>query len=98
MIGAGRIERYVVGRVMGSVGAALAVISAVILLVEFVDLSRGVGVKADVSVGQVFWLTLLRAPSLIQVLLPFASNSEIAPEASPTQGGKSPSATPPRIR
>ncbi|HEV2532918.1 LptF/LptG family permease [Phenylobacterium sp.] len=71
MIGTGRIERYVVGRVMGSVGAALAVISAVILLVEFVDLSRGVGVKADVAVSQVFWLTLLRAPSLIQVLLPF---------------------------
>jgi lipopolysaccharide export system permease protein len=66
-----RIERYVVARVLGSVGAALAVISAVILLVEFVDLSRSVGVKADVSLGQIFWLTLLRAPSLIQILLPF---------------------------
>ena len=71
MIGTGRVERYVVGRVLGSVGAALAVISAVILLVEFVDLSRTVGVRVDVGVGQVFWLTLLRAPSLIQVLLPF---------------------------
>ena len=71
MIGTGRIERYVVGRTLGSVGAALAVISAVILLVEFVDLSRTVGVRVDVGVGQVFWLTLLRAPSLIQVLLPF---------------------------
>ncbi|HEX3701032.1 MAG TPA: LPS export ABC transporter permease LptG [Phenylobacterium sp.] len=71
MKGAGRMERYVAARVLGGVGAALAVISAVILLVEFVDLSRGVGVKADVSIGQVFWLTLLRAPSLIQVLLPF---------------------------
>jgi len=71
MIGIGRIERYVVGRVMGSVGAALAVISAVILLVEFVDLSRSVGVKTDVGISSLFWLTLLRAPSLIQVLLPF---------------------------
>ncbi|THD75106.1 MAG: LPS export ABC transporter permease LptG [Phenylobacterium sp.] len=71
MRGAGRMERYVAARVLAGVGAALAVISAVILLVEFVDLSRGVGVKADVSVGQIFWLTLLRAPSLIQVLLPF---------------------------
>jgi lipopolysaccharide export system permease protein len=71
MIGTGRIERYVVSRVMGSVGAALAVLSAVILLVEFVDLSRTVGVRVDVGVGEVFWLTLLRAPSLIQVLLPF---------------------------
>jgi lipopolysaccharide export system permease protein len=71
MIGTGRIERYVMGCVLGSVGAALAVIGAVILLVEFVDLSRTVGVRVDVSIGQVFWLTLLRAPSLIQVLLPF---------------------------
>ena len=71
MIGTGRIERYVVGRVMGSVGAALAVISSVILLVEFVDLSRSVGVKTDVGIGSLFWLTVLRAPSLIQVLLPF---------------------------
>jgi lipopolysaccharide export system permease protein len=66
-----RIERYVVGRMMGGVGAALAVISAVILLVEFVDLSRDVGIRVDVGVRQIFWLTLLRAPSLIQVLLPF---------------------------
>jgi len=51
MIGTGRIERYVVGRTLGSVGAALAVISAVILLVEFVDLSRSVGVRVDVSIG-----------------------------------------------
>jgi len=71
MIGAGRIERYVIGRVMGSVGAALAVISAVILLVEFVDLSRSVGVRVDVGWARCSGLTLLRAPSLIQVLLPF---------------------------
>jgi len=71
MRGTGRIERYVIGRTLGSVGAALAVISAVILLVEFVDLSRSVGVRVDVGIGEVFWLTLLRAPSLIQVLLPF---------------------------
>lgn len=71
MIGTGRIERYVLQRTLGGVGAALAVISAVILLVQFVDLSRSVGVRTDVGVGQIFRLTLLRAPSLIQVMLPF---------------------------
>lgn len=71
MIGTGRIERYVLQRTLGGVGAALAVISAVILLVQFVDLSRSVGVRIDVGVGQIFRLTLLRAPSLIQVMLPF---------------------------
>jgi len=67
----GRLERYVLVRTLGGVGAALAVISAVILLIQFVDLSRQVGVRADVGAAQIFGLTLLRAPSLIQILLPF---------------------------
>ena len=71
MTGLGRIERYVMGRTLSSVAAALAVIAAVILLVQFVDLSRSVGVRADVTVGQLFGLTLLRTPSVVLVLLPF---------------------------
>ncbi|MFN3524397.1 MAG: LPS export ABC transporter permease LptG [Phenylobacterium sp.] len=71
MTGLGRIERYVMGRTLTSVAGALAVIGAVILLVQFVDLSRSVGVRTDVTVGQLFSLTLLRAPSLLLVLLPF---------------------------
>lgn len=71
MIAIRRIDRYVLSRVMGGVGMTLAVIAAVILLIEFVDLSRTVGARVDISVGAIFWLTLLRAPSLIQVLLPF---------------------------
>ena len=67
----GRLERYVLARTLAGVGAALAVIVAVILLVQFVDLSRQVGVRADVGPGQLFGLTLLRAPSVIQILLPF---------------------------
>lgn len=67
----GRLERYMLARTMGGVGAALAVITAVIVLVQFVDLSRQVGVRADVGPAQLFGLTLLRAPSVIQILLPF---------------------------
>ena len=71
MIGTGRLERYVLLRTFTGVGAALAVIAAVILLVQFVDLSRSVGVRADVGVAQLFALTLLKAPALILLLLPF---------------------------
>lgn len=71
MSGLGRIERYVMGRTLGGVAAALAVISAVILLVQFVDLSRSVGVRTDVTVAQLFTLTVLQAPSVILILLPF---------------------------
>ena len=57
-------------RTLGSVGAALALISAVILLVQFVALSRSIGVRADVSAGDLFGLTLLESPGVIQVTLP----------------------------
>ncbi|MFZ5730978.1 MAG: LPS export ABC transporter permease LptG [Phenylobacterium sp. RIFCSPHIGHO2_01_FULL_70_10] len=67
----GRLEAYVLSRSFFNIGVALAVIATVVVLVQFVDLSRSVGVRADVSVGQLFGLTALRAPSLMLVLLPF---------------------------
>ena len=69
---AARLERYVLLRTLAAVGAALAIISAVILLVQFVDLSRTIGIRADVNAGDLFGLTLLESPSVIQQLLPFA--------------------------
>lgn len=71
MIGVGRLERYVLARTLAGVGAALAVITAVIVLVQFVDLSRQVGVRVDAGPGRLLALTMLRAPSVIQILLPF---------------------------
>ena len=66
-----KIERYILTRTLGGVGAALTVISAMILLVNFVNLSRTIGVRADVSPGDLFGLTLLQSPAVIEVLLPF---------------------------
>jgi lipopolysaccharide export system permease protein len=66
-----RLETYVLLRTLGGVGSALAVIGAVIVLVQFVDLSRQVGVRTEVGPAQLMGLTLLKAPSVIQVLLPF---------------------------
>jgi lipopolysaccharide export system permease protein len=71
MTGTGRIELYVVGRTLAGVGTSLAIISAVIVLVQFVDLSHSVGVRTDVGPDDIFGLTLLKSPSVIQVLLPF---------------------------
>ncbi|WP_309606064.1 LPS export ABC transporter permease LptG [Phenylobacterium sp.] len=71
MTGAARMGRYVLVRTMAGVGAALAVIASVILLIQFVDLSRSIGVRADVGAVDVLGLTLLKSPSVIQVLLPF---------------------------
>lgn len=70
-MGAGRLERYVAGRMLAGVGAALAVIGAVILLIQYVDLTSQIGARADVGAGDLFRLTLLRAPSVVQIVLPF---------------------------
>ena len=67
----GRLERYVLTRTLMGVGTAFAIIMAVILLVQFVDLSRSVGVRADVGVTQLFGLTLLKAPGIVILILPF---------------------------
>lgn len=71
----GRIERYVLSGLMSSVAAALAVIGSVVLLIEFVDISRNVGGRAEVGFAQLLWLTLLKAPATILLLLPSASCS-----------------------
>jgi lipopolysaccharide export system permease protein len=68
---AGRLELYILLRTLAAVIAALAIVSAVILLVQFVDLSRSIGIRADVSAGDLFGLTLLKSPAVIQQLLPF---------------------------
>jgi lipopolysaccharide export system permease protein len=71
MIGTGRLERYVLTRTFAGVGAALAVVVSIVFLIQFVDLSRQVGARADVGAGDIFSLTFLRAPAVVQVLLPF---------------------------
>jgi lipopolysaccharide export system permease protein len=67
-----RIERYVVARTLWAVAAALGVISALIMLIDFVNVSRTVGVRVEVSAVEVFYLTILKAPNDILLLLPFA--------------------------
>jgi lipopolysaccharide export system permease protein len=66
-----RLERYVLARTLAGVGSALAVISAVILLIQFVEISRTIAVRAEVSAADVFGLTLLKSPAVIELLLPF---------------------------
>jgi lipopolysaccharide export system permease protein len=69
----GQIERYVLIRTLLGVAMALAVISTIILLINFVELTRTVGVKAkDVSAVEVLGLALLESPTVILILLPFA--------------------------
>jgi lipopolysaccharide export system permease protein len=72
-IGLGQIERYVLVRTLLAVAMALAVISTIILLSNFVELSRTVGIRAkEVSAPEIFGLAMLESPTVILMLLPFA--------------------------
>jgi lipopolysaccharide export system permease protein len=66
-----RLETYVLNRTLLSVLGALAILGAVVLLIDFVEISRDVGVRAEVGAGQIFALTLLKSPSVLLVLMPF---------------------------
>lgn len=67
----GLLERYVLGRTLIAVAGAMAVISAVILLIDFVDVSRTLAGRADAGFVHLLWLTALKSPASILILLPF---------------------------
>ena len=66
-----RLQLYVLTRTLAGVGAALAVVASVIMLVDFVDISRTMSGRSDIGFPQIAELVLLKAPSVILLLLPF---------------------------
>lgn len=67
----GRIERYVLVQQARSLLVALGVIAALIMLIDFVEISRGVGSDVDLSGTRILGLMLLKSPQVILQLLPF---------------------------
>ncbi|HEV2363502.1 MAG TPA: LptF/LptG family permease [Caulobacteraceae bacterium] len=67
-----RMDLYVLSRTLAGVGAATAVVASIIMLTDFVDLSRNLGGRTEPGFFELAWLTLLRSPALIVQLLPFA--------------------------
>jgi lipopolysaccharide export system permease protein len=67
----GRIERYVLIQQARSLGIALGVIAALIMLIDFVEISRGVGSDVDLSGVRIVGLMFLKSPQVIIQLLPF---------------------------
>src|SRR5690606_22984377 len=67
----GRIERYVLAQQARSLLIALGVIAALIMLIDFVEISRGVGSDVDLSGVRILGLMLLKSPQVIIQLLPF---------------------------
>ncbi len=66
-----RLSRYIFLQTVIGVLAAAAVIVAVIILIDYVETSRDIATRAEISALQALQLTLLKAPLLIQETTPF---------------------------
>ena len=66
-----RLYRYLLVQTLLGVAAATAVIASVVLLVDFVETSRDIATRADISALTALHLSLLKAPLLLQETLPF---------------------------
>ncbi|MEO8811644.1 MAG: LptF/LptG family permease, partial [Caulobacteraceae bacterium] len=66
-----RILIYLLVRTLAGVGVAFAVVASVIVLVVLVDMTRTLGAKVELGFPQLIELTLLKAPGIVLLLLPF---------------------------
>ncbi|MDP3401113.1 MAG: LptF/LptG family permease, partial [Brevundimonas sp.] len=67
----GRIERYVLIQQARALTIALAVIASLIMLIDFVEISRGVGSDVDLSALRILGLMGMKSPAVILQLMPF---------------------------
>ena len=65
------IERYVLVQTLISVLGAGAIIFSVVLLINYAELARQLGVRVDIGFAQTAYLTALNSPATMVVLLPF---------------------------
>ena len=66
-----RIQRYVLAHALTGIAAAAALLSGVVLLINFVDLSRMLAGRTETGFLSELVLTVLKSPSVILQLFPF---------------------------
>ncbi|MGZ3297853.1 MAG: LptF/LptG family permease, partial [Asticcacaulis sp.] len=67
-----RLETYILQTWIAMVGAVLLIIASLILLVNYVEISRNLASRADMTGLAIMGLVLEKAPAAILILLPFA--------------------------
>ncbi|ESQ78854.1 LptF/LptG family permease [Asticcacaulis sp. YBE204] len=67
-----RLETYVLMRCLMSTLTALVVVASIIFLIDYVEISKSLGQRADLNSFQIIGLLLLKSPNIILVLVPFA--------------------------
>lgn len=66
-----KLWRYISVQTLIGVLASAAVITAVIILIDYVETSRDIATRADINAFEALQLTLLKAPLLVQETTPF---------------------------
>lgn len=67
-----RLTTYIITRCLMAVGTALVIVSSIIFLIDYVEVSKSLGQRGDLSSLQIVGLLMLKSPNIILVLLPFA--------------------------
>ena len=67
----GRIERYVLGHALAGIAATAVLLSAIVLLIDFVDLTRTLGGRTEAGFLTELALAVLKSPAVVLQLLPF---------------------------
>ena len=67
----GRLQLYVLRQVILWIVTFFLVFASMELLIDFVSISRDVGARVDISPAGVARLTVMKAPAVLLVLLPF---------------------------
>jgi len=65
------LSRYIAKQTIKGIFVAFVIVTSIIMLVDFVEGSRNIGSDADLNAGQVFMLTALKTPRLIEETIPF---------------------------
>ncbi len=65
------LRRYIAKRIFAGIMIAFLCVVSVIMLVDFVEASRDIGAHDNIGTAQIFWLTLLKTPRVIEQTIPF---------------------------
>ncbi len=65
------LNKYIAMRVFLGIFTAFMILTSIILLVDFVELSRNLGSNANATMMNLLFITLLNAPQLVEKTIPF---------------------------
>jgi lipopolysaccharide export system permease protein len=66
-----RLSKYITHEILGALLTVFALVAAVVLLVNFIEILRNLDAAPDATYADALWLSLLKAPMLWMTAMPF---------------------------